>query len=302
MSITNRPPPPIAMQSRFGFIPRPTAPGTQTPAGATSRSRSISPTSTISAHSSSSSSLTSQRLMKTQSSSKTTPNRAVPSPSTHNQPANTKTGLSPRPRDLSASKANGKSNLHTSTAASRMRSRTPSRTSATSPSSVASPVSASPAPTSTTSTKPDLNAVRDRYKTQKRMNFFARRTPIVTANGSPMMADALKSPESVTTLQNQHHPSPLTRTQVKTTTTTKGATWNDCLCSRRMIRNRSLLLKSCHRMTRHPPVIFHLHIFLRALDIDNERWVCYRRHQPYLISSIKMPCWRTTTAVWNPMT
>ena len=233
MSITNRPPPPTAMQSRFGFIPRPTAPGAQISTAPASRSRSISPTSTISAHSSSSSSLVSQRLMKPPPNSKTTSNRSVPSPSTHNPPANPKTVLSPRSRDLSASKATVKSNLQTSTAASRMRSRTPSRTSATSSSSAASPVSTSPAHTSTTITKPDLTAVRDRYKAQKRMNFFARRTPISTANGSPMMADALKSPESAISPHDKRYPSPLTSTQVTQTTKKKiMATWNDCFSCR----------------------------------------------------------------------
>jgi len=102
---------------------------------------------------------------------------------------------SPRPRDSSISKLNTKSTLQSPTAASRMRSRTPSRTS-----SAASPISSvtSPPPSSvpsSTTVKTDVHAIRDRYKTQKRMNFFTRHTPISTANGSPV-ASSIKSPES----------------------------------------------------------------------------------------------------------
>ncbi len=38
---------------------------------------------------------------------------------------------------------------------------------------------------STPPTKADVNAVRDRYKTQKRMNFFTRRTPLPNSMKSP---------------------------------------------------------------------------------------------------------------------
>ena len=206
MSITNRPPPPTTMQTRFGFIPRPTGPSAQPLQTSTfaARSRSISPTSTMSANSSSSSSIASQRLSKTQTISKATPSRSVPTSATTKpivQGLTTKLIASPRQRESSLSRVNGSSTLQTSTAASRMRSRTPS-----SSLSVTSPSSTTPLYPSTT--KADLNAVRDRYKSQQRMNFFSRRTPISTANGSPM-ASSIKSPESLPTAQDQRQPYPI---------------------------------------------------------------------------------------------
>jgi hypothetical protein len=226
MSITNRAPPPTAMQTRFGFIPRPTAPGLQQngTTTVTSRSRSISPTSTASANSSSSS-LASQRLAKAQATSKQTPNRSVPSSSTTpNNTSKSKPLVSPRQRDSSVTKLNSKSTLQTPTASSRMRSRTPSRTSAASPSStVTSPPPPSVLPSTSSSShatatiKTDVNAIRDRYKTQKRMNFFTRHTPISTANGSPI-ACSIKSPEPVVTDKEKKPPSskfPSTNNPVK---------------------------------------------------------------------------------------
>ena len=198
MSITNRPPPPTSMQNRFGFIPRSTVSG-QNGSTFVSRSRSISPTSTISIHSSSSS-LASQRAMRNQTVSKSSTNSTVASPLTP-----PKTLQSTRYRNLPTSKSQTRANLQTPNSTSRLRSRTPSRTSATSPSSsssVASPTSSSISPsvqTVSTTVKTDVNAIRDRYKNQKRMNFFACHTPISTANGSPMMANADKSPRSENT-------------------------------------------------------------------------------------------------------
>ncbi|CAF3425567.1 unnamed protein product [Rotaria socialis] len=211
MSITNRPPPPTAMQTRFGFIPRPAVPGLQPNRSTTfaARSRSISPTSNFSGNSSSSSSIASQRLAKVQTTSKAIPaaNLTTPTSSTittNNTSKSTKT-RSPRHADSSTSKSNVKSTIQTPTAASRMRSRTPSRTSATSSSSsIASPPlhpppSSAPSATAahTTATiKTDVNAIRDRYRKQQRMNFFTRHTPLSTANGSPI-ASSIKSPETL---------------------------------------------------------------------------------------------------------
>jgi hypothetical protein len=209
MSIRNRAPPPTTMQTRFGFIPRPPAPGTQQAQASTHvvRSRSISPTSTVSANSSSSSSLVSQRLKNNQTTTKPPTTRSLTSASTTNNTSKPKTLTSPRPRESSISRLNGKSTLQTPTSASRMRSRTPLRTSAAS-SSATSPQPPPPPPppppssapashtTTTTATKTDVNTIRDRYKTQKRMNFFTSRTPISTANGSPV-ASSIKSPESL---------------------------------------------------------------------------------------------------------
>jgi len=225
MSVANRPPPStstttttvtttVAPQNRFGFIPRPLAapPGVPSAQSSTfaSRSRSISPTSTVSAHSSSSSSLRSQRVMKT---------------STNPAPAalQTKTPSIPRPRDSSVSKLNPKAPIQPSNQTpSHLRSRTPSRTSATSSASSTSPSAVSPAHLSI-SLKTDVNAVRDRYKSQKRMNFFTRRTPISTANGSPMMASPSKSPPppppptSTTTTIPKEKQSPLSSAKVQKT-------------------------------------------------------------------------------------
>ncbi|CAF3396274.1 unnamed protein product [Rotaria sp. Silwood1] len=214
MSITNRPSPPTTMATRFGFIPRPTAPGLHQAQASTfaSRSRSISPTSHISANSSSSS-LSSQRLAKAQTISKPTSNRSNPSSSSttttnNNTTSKPKILTSPRQGDSSILKSNVKSTIQAPTATSLMRSRTPSRTSATSSSSsIASPPHPSSGPlssqttattttTTTTIIKTDVNAIRDRYRTQKRMNFFTRHTPLSTANGSPV-ANSIQSPKTL---------------------------------------------------------------------------------------------------------
>ncbi|CAF3960343.1 unnamed protein product [Rotaria sordida] len=232
MSITNRPPPPTTMQTRFGFIPRPTAPGLPQSRASTyaSRSRSISPTSNVSANSSSSSSISSQRLAKAPTISKPTPNRSIPSSTTTTTTTNSNTSkakilTSPRHGDSSITKPNVKSNIQAPTAASRMRSRTPSRTSATSssssiasppppPSSAPSSSSQSATTTTTTTTtiiKTDVNTIRDRYKTQKRMNFFTRRTPLSTANGSPV-ASSISSPETLVINQENKQSSSISKT------------------------------------------------------------------------------------------
>jgi hypothetical protein len=55
-------------------------------------------------------------------------------------------------------------------------------------------------------TKSDVDAIRDRYKIQKRMNFFTRRTPISTANGSPI-AGSIKSSEPLIMNKEKRQPS-----------------------------------------------------------------------------------------------
>ncbi|CAF2400429.1 unnamed protein product [Rotaria sp. Silwood2] len=229
MSITNRPPPPTTMQTRFGFIPRPTAPGLHQAQASTyaSRSRSISPTSHVSTNSSSSS-LSSQRLAKAQIISKATSNRSnLPSTTTtmtNNTTSKPKTLRSPRQGDSSISKSNVKSSVQAPTAASRMRSRTPSRTSATSSSSsIASPPPPSSTPSSsqttaaaaaaatTTIIKTDVTAIRDRYRTHQRMNFFTRRTPLSAANGSPV-AGSIQSPGTLAINQENKQSSSISST------------------------------------------------------------------------------------------
>jgi hypothetical protein len=174
MSTTNRMP---TSQPRFGFIPRPTAPAIQQAQTSSliARSRSISPASTASANSSSSSSRISQRGNKNQTIPKPTSNRSVLPPSTTN-----------------ASKP---------TISSRLRSNTPSKASTTSPSRSIPPVppettvAASPPPQTTTKT--DMNVIRDRYKTQKRMNFFARPTPMTSSLKSrPPGSSAVKKEQT----------------------------------------------------------------------------------------------------------
>jgi hypothetical protein len=231
ISMTNRPPPPTAMQTRFGYIPRVTAPGPQPirTSTLTSRSRSISPTSTVSANSSSSH--VSQRLTKGQPVSKPPPNPSLP---TTTNTSKSKILTSPRPRDSSLSKSNGKSTLQSPTTASRMRSRTPSRTSSTiSPtSSVASPPPPASTLPSSTTLKTDVNVIRDRYKTQKRMNFFTRHTPISTANGSPV-ASSTKSPESSSTLNKE-----------KTQSSTNNSVKNKTNINRNFIHKNNFIFSS----------------------------------------------------------
>ena len=205
--MTNRAPPPTAMQTRFGFISRPTPSGSQQYRESTlaSRSRSISPSSTVSAHSSSSASVASQRLSK--ATSKPPANQSLISSTAASNSPRSKKITSPRVRDTSVSK----STVHSPTAASQMRSRTPSRTSSATAlptSSVASPPPPSSVPTSsssntTTISKTDVNAIRDRYRTQKRMNFFSRHTPVSAANGSPVASSFKSSPSSMTNTEKQ---------------------------------------------------------------------------------------------------
>ncbi|CAM4748288.1 unnamed protein product [Rotaria magnacalcarata] len=208
MSITNRPPPPTAMQTRFGFIPRPAVPGLQStrPTTIAARSRSISPTSNFSVQATSKT-IPATNLTVATSSTITTNNTSKP----------TKT-RSPRHTDSSTSKSNVKSTIQAPTAASRMRSRTPSRISATSSSSsIASPPLHHPpssAPSATAAhtaatIKTDVNAIRDRYRTQQRMNFFTRHTPLSTANGSPI-ASSIKLPEKLAINKENKRLSPRT--------------------------------------------------------------------------------------------
>ena len=155
MSTTNRTSLPPSSPNRFGFIPRPTVPSlqptqTQTSSSLIARSRSISPASTNSANSSSSSSLT-QRVTKTP---------LIPKPTT-NRPITSKPKLPVTPtRDNTPSK---------STVTNRVRANTAPQT----------------ALTTILPTKTDVNAIRDRYKTQTRMNFFTRRTPLTSSLKSP---------------------------------------------------------------------------------------------------------------------
>ena len=147
-------------QTRFGFIPRPTASGLHPvpTSSLTERSRSISPSSTNSANSSSSS--VSQRVAKTQTPSKTASNRpAVPPPK------------SSKPKLPPSSHTNKDASK---TTPNRIRSSILPQTSTVPP-----PPPPPPPP------KTDVNAVRDRYKTQKRMNFFTRRTSLTNPLKSP---------------------------------------------------------------------------------------------------------------------
>ena len=232
MSITNRPPPPTSIQTRFGFIPRPIAPGLQQIRTSTlaSRSRSISPASIVNVNSSSS--LGSHRLTKAQTITKPTPtitaNQSIPPSSTTNNSSKPKTLAAPRHRDSSIPRPSAQQTIQASTAASRMRSRTPSRTSTTSsspsvisslpasaPSSSSSPSSSSTTTTTTTASnttaivKTDVNVIRDRYNIHKRMNFFTHRTSISTANGSPI-ANSVKMSESLAIKNEKRQSSPIT--------------------------------------------------------------------------------------------
>ncbi|CAF1428890.1 unnamed protein product, partial [Adineta ricciae] len=208
MSITNRPPPPTTMQTRFGFIPRPSVPSGQQVRTSTfaTRSRSISPTSTASANSSSSLHAP-QQLSKTQTLTKTTPTRTKPSsPPIANDTPKHKLIVSPRPRESSATRSIARPTSQVSTSANQLRSRTPSRTSTTSLTSSAAstvpslsiPTSVQPTTTINSTAKNDVNAIRDRYRVQQRMNFFTRRTPVSTANGSPI-AGSVKTAEPLNT-------------------------------------------------------------------------------------------------------
>ena len=169
MSTTNRPPLPPSSQNttqpRFGFIPRPIAPVSQQAltASLVARSRSISPSSTTSANSATSN--VSQRVTKTPTIPKPLSNRPVtPSSNTTNPPKSKTTPSSHTNKDASKT-----------TTTNRLRSNGPLHAVST----------ASPTTTPTTTTKSDLNAVRDRYKTQTRMNFFTRRSPLTSSLKSP---------------------------------------------------------------------------------------------------------------------
>ena len=256
--MTNRAPPPTSMQTRFGFIPRPTSSGLHQYHSSTiaSRSRSISPTSTVSVNSSSSSSVISQR---------------VKPPSTQIVPPSKAT------RDPSVSKTNPRSTVQSTTKpTSTIRSRTPSRTSSTT-----SPTSSTTiSPESSSTLKTDINAIRDRYRSQKRMNFFARHTPISTANGSPM-PNSIKSPEP--TIKKLISPPIKTNISVKTKHffiqffVSFENRQNDCN------------LKHLHRALIQPIQASHihhqlqLHIFLVVQTIDNVQLACCQLHQAFLM-------------------
>jgi hypothetical protein len=209
MSTTNRAPLPPSGQNntptRFGFIPRPATPGLQQAQASSlaERSRSISPSSTNSVNSSSSS--ISQRLAKTQTLSKpTTSNRSVtPSSSTTNK---TKSKLPP------SSSNNKDSSTSKSTTTNRIRSSVPSQASTTS-----SSTSTSTSTPSNPPKKTDVNAIRDRYRTQKRMNFFIRRTPLPNSLKSPSIeSSVIKEEKNEQSSTDELTTSVPTNSQVKT--------------------------------------------------------------------------------------
>jgi len=203
MSITNRPPlPPSSQnttQTRFGFIPRPTAPGLQQGQvpSLVARSRSISPASTNSANSSTSS--VSQRLGKTPIIPKTTSNRSVTASSTATNA--TKSKISP------SSNNNKDPSTSKSTVTNRVRSKTLSQAPTTSPSTITPPI---------TPTKTDVNAIRDRYKNPKRMNFFTRRTPLTNSLKSPSIeTSTIKEEKNEQSSTDEQTTSVPTESQVK---------------------------------------------------------------------------------------
>ena len=162
MSGNNRPTLPPASshptQTRFGFIPRPTTPAIQQAQGTSlvERSRSISPSSTNSVNASSSTTTASQRLAKPQSTTRPAFNRSVTS--------NTTTSSKPKLPSSPPQKDPPKSTI-----TQRLRS------------------TISSSETSTAPTKTDVNAIRDRYKTQKRPNFLSRRSPLSSASKPPAL-------------------------------------------------------------------------------------------------------------------
>ncbi|CAF3232760.1 unnamed protein product [Rotaria socialis] len=189
MSTTNRAPPtstvPNSAQHRPGFIPRPIASGlqqAQTPSLVT-RSRSVSPSSTISVNSASTT--VSQRLTKTQTIPKTTTNRSVPSSSSNiNQSSKSK---------IVSSSHNTKDSVPSKlTISNRLRSNAPSQIS-TASSSLSTPT--------VPPTKTNVNAIRDRYKSSKRIPFYGRRTSIPNSHRSP---SAIKEDKNETTSTDEH--------------------------------------------------------------------------------------------------
>ena len=166
MSITNRAPVPSTSQNpgptRFGFIPRPNTSALHPTQGSsiTERSRSISPASNNSANSSTSS--VTQRASKTQTVSKPTSNRSVTPSKNASKPKVLPSKDPPKPTTTRTTT--------TTTTTTTPTARTRANTSPQVP---------------TPPTKTDVNAIRDRYKTQKRMNFFTRRTPLPNSIKSP---------------------------------------------------------------------------------------------------------------------
>ncbi|CAF1179013.1 unnamed protein product [Rotaria sordida] len=178
MSTTNRAPHASSIQNsthpRFGFIPRPTAPGLQQTQTSSSscvvRSRSISPSSSSSISANSSSTTSSQRLTKTQTIPKPISNRSITSSSNTNHVLKSKT--------IPSSHNNNNNNKDSSklTITNRFHSNIPSQVSTS---------SVSISPPHIQSTKPNVNVIRDRYKTQKRMNFYTRHSSIPNSLKSP---------------------------------------------------------------------------------------------------------------------
>ncbi|CAF1580420.1 unnamed protein product [Rotaria sp. Silwood1] len=196
MSITNRASTHVSStqnntQSRFGFIPRPIAPGLQQPQASSSlinRSRSISPSSSsISGNSSSTNA--SQRLTKNQVIPKATSNRSNTSSSNATHVSKSKTFSSSRNNNN-----NKESPTSKLTTTNRLHTNIPSPNSTTTPSVSISPVQ---------STKTNVNIIRDRYKNQKRMNFYSRRTSMPNSLKNPSVIKEEKN-EQIINISNEN--------------------------------------------------------------------------------------------------
>ncbi|CAF2097578.1 unnamed protein product [Rotaria magnacalcarata] len=179
-------PVPNSTPHRPGFIPRPIAPSlqqVQAPSLAT-RSRSISPSSTISVNSASTT--VSQRLTKTQTIPKPATNRSVPSSSSNITQSSKSKMIVPSSRNT---KDSVPSKL---TISNRLRSNTPSQIS-TASSSLSTPT--------VPPTKTNVNIIRDRYKSPKRIPFYGRRTSIPSSHKSP---SAIKEDKNEATSGDEH--------------------------------------------------------------------------------------------------
>lgn len=190
MSANNRPTHPSTTTTtnnptRFGFVPRATTPAIQQAQGSSlvERSRSISPSSANSVNASSSTTV-SQRLIKPQSANRPVFNRAVNS-STTTTAAAAVAASKPKPSPASQQKDPPKSTI-----THRLRSNASSDTSTT----------------STPPTKTDVNAIRDRYKTQKRPNFLSRRLP---------MTNPLKPSSHETPVIEEEKTEPITQVSIE---------------------------------------------------------------------------------------
>lgn len=184
MSTQNRPSAPSSTTNnghpRTGHIPRPVAPGLQQVQTTTlgTRSRSISPSSTASGKSASSTA--SQRLNKTYTIPKPTSNRPVTAPSTKNTQSS-KSKVVPPPQ---SNKNSVPSKL---TVKNRLHGNAPSQIS-TASSSISKPT-VQPIQT-------NVNAIRDRYKAQSRVNFYGKRTTIPNSIKSTSVIKEEKNEQS----------------------------------------------------------------------------------------------------------